>query len=145
MSKLSATSKIKLLMPVAYLLASLMLFVLTLMYTDIQTHHIIGIVVTLVAFALWITARVQLGNSFTIAPEAKHLVTTGFYSKLRHPVYYFSILALAGLSIFIWSPYVLLVLVALITLEMVRIREEEKVLTRAFGKEYEEYKKQTWF
>lgn len=77
-------------------------------------------------------------------PKAKYLVTTGLYSKLRHPVYYFSILALIGILIFSWNIYVLIAVIILIALEIIRMRKEEEVLTKKFGKKYKEYKQTTW-
>lgn len=46
----------------------------------------LGMGMAIVRFALWLTARIQLGKSFSIAAEAKALVTTGLYAKIRHPV-----------------------------------------------------------
>lgn len=93
---------------------------------------------------LWIVARTQLGYAFSLMPKAKYLVTTGLYSKLRHPVYYFSILALIGILIFSWNIYVLIAVIILIALEIIRMRKEEEVLTKKFGKKHKEYKQTTW-
>lgn len=93
---------------------------------------------------LWIVARTQLGYAFSLMPKAKYLVTTGLYSKLRHPVYYFSILALIGILIFSWNIYVLIAVIILIALEIIRMRKEEEVLIKKFGKKYKEYKQTTW-
>ena len=35
-------------------------------------------------------ARLQLGKSFAVNPQAKELVTHGLYSKIRNPMYLFS-------------------------------------------------------
>src|SRR5258708_27292042 len=43
-------------------------------------------------------AHVQLGNSFSIKPEAKKLVTHGLYSKIRNPVYFLACLFLPDYS-----------------------------------------------
>lgn len=52
-----------------------------------------------VGFALWMVAQVQLGKSFSVGTQAKTLVTTGLYSKFRHPIYLFGKLAFGGLFI----------------------------------------------
>jgi protein-S-isoprenylcysteine O-methyltransferase Ste14 len=52
-----------------------------------------------VGFALWLTARIQLGKSFSVRARARALVTTGLYSKFRHPIYLFGGVAYAGLLI----------------------------------------------
>jgi protein-S-isoprenylcysteine O-methyltransferase Ste14 len=66
-------------------------------------------------------------------------------SKVRNPIYLFSGLVLAGLSLFlsIWGP--LAVAVVLIPLQVRRARKEERVLAAAFGEKYQIYKRNTWF
>lgn len=134
----------KLIMPVLYATFAMVFFVLT-WPSVVNINHYIGVSATLVAFVLWIIARVQLGNAFSIGAKANYLVTSGLYSKLRHPVYYFSILAVMGIGIYIWQPLVLIPIVLLIALEIYRIHKEEKVLSDKFGKAYAEYKAKTWF
>ena len=48
-----------------------------------------GAVLALIAYGLVTTARIQLGDSFTVRPEAKELVTHGFYARVRNPMYIF--------------------------------------------------------
>lgn len=141
---MNRATKLKLIMPILYAVLATIFFVLT--WPDVvKPNHYIGVCITFIAFALWIVARVQLGNAFSIGAKARQLVTTGLYSKLRHPVYYFSILAVLGSGVYIWSPFVFIPIVLLIGLEMYRIRNEEHVLTLKFGKAYKEYKSTTWF
>lgn len=137
--------KIQLIMPIIYLLLSSVLFMLSWPRDEQQFYHYVGVILALVSFVLWIMARVQLGNAFSIIPKAKYIVKTGLYSKLRHPVYYFSITALVGIGMFVWHALMLIPIILLIFLEYIRIKQEEKVLIKEFGKEYEKYKKQTWF
>lgn len=144
MVQMSRATKLKLMPPILYLGLSVLLFIVT-WPTFAEVRHVIGASVTLFAFLLWITARVQLGNAFSLAPKASALVTTGIYRKLRHPVYYFSIMALGGLSIYIWKWPMCIALLVLIALELFRIRSEETVLTKRFGDVYLEYKNSTWF
>ena len=107
--------------------------------------QLVGVFMTVVAFGFWIVARIQLGNSFSIAPKATALVTNGLYSKFRHPVYYASVLAVVGLCLFSGSELMYGALVFLIVLELLRIRREEKLLQATFGQEYKRYKLSTWF
>lgn len=141
--RLSTSTKLKLLMPILYAAASSIYFTLT-WPPEPKAYHFIGTAVALVSFMLWIAARVQLGNAFSIAPKSKFLVKSGLYSKLRHPVYYFSITAVAGLVIFTWQLVWIIPLTALIILEVVRMRKEETLLSESFGGEYIPYKRQTW-
>jgi protein-S-isoprenylcysteine O-methyltransferase Ste14 len=55
-----------------------------------------GLAVAAVCTPFWIAARRQLGASFSVRPDARHLVTTGIYSKIRHPVYVFGTPAVMG-------------------------------------------------
>lgn len=95
--KLSTTTKLKLSMPLLYLAISLVFFFLS-WPKDPGAQQYIGILLTLFSFGFWITARIQLGNAFSLKPKANFLVKSGLYSKLRHPVYYFSILAVVGIE-----------------------------------------------
>jgi protein-S-isoprenylcysteine O-methyltransferase Ste14 len=107
--------------------------------------RIAGAIIAIPAFILWFIARVQLGKSFSITPQAKELVTHGLYSKIRNPVYFFGLLFIAGLFLYIGRPWLLLLFVLLIPLQLFRIKKEEKVLQEKFGETYLEYKKSTWF
>jgi protein-S-isoprenylcysteine O-methyltransferase Ste14 len=104
-----------------------------------------AVVVAAVAFPLWILARVQLGTAFSFRAKADHLVTTGLYSRIRHPVYLFgSIAGLASvLALQVW--WILGVALLLEPLTIVRAIREERVLASAFGDEYASYRTRTWF
>ncbi len=141
---MNSSTKIKLILPVLYTAFAVAFFVLTWPIAA-GINHYAGVLATLVAFTLWIIARVQLGNAFSIGAKASQLVTSGLYSKLRHPVYYFSILAVTGIGVYIWQPFVLVPIVLLVGLEAYRIRSEEKVLSDKFGDSYTDYKARTWF
>jgi protein-S-isoprenylcysteine O-methyltransferase Ste14 len=53
----------------------------------LDSYTIAGTAVMLPSYIFLIMARVQLGTSFAVSPQAKELVTRGLYSKIRHPVY----------------------------------------------------------
>lgn len=144
MTTMNSATRLKLLMPILYCLITNVLFNYLFSRSG-NANEIAGWVITDIGFALWLTARVQLGNAFSIAPKSKYLVKSGLYSKLRHPVYYFSILAVVGISIFLWNVFALLVVAALIALEIFRIQKEEALLQQTFGKEYTRYKQDSWF
>jgi protein-S-isoprenylcysteine O-methyltransferase Ste14 len=104
-----------------------------------------GIVFASIAFPLWIIARLPLGSAFSFRAEARHLVTSGLYSRVRHPVYLFSTLAALSvlLTLQIWP--LLALGVALSPISWLRMRREERVLAAAFGQQYERYREGTWF
>jgi protein-S-isoprenylcysteine O-methyltransferase Ste14 len=104
-----------------------------------------GLALAFGCLPLWVTARLQLGSSFSVTAQARKLVTTGLYSKLRNPIYFFGGLANLGvvIALQIWP---LIVLALLMTpMQIMRVRKEERVLAEAFGPAYAEYRKQTWF
>jgi protein-S-isoprenylcysteine O-methyltransferase Ste14 len=145
MKHLTRSTSLKLLIPILYAVLATIYFVLVLQQASTQLHHIFGIIIVTLAFVLWIIARIQLGNSFTIGAHAKQLVTVGLYGKLRHPVYYFSILAVLGIAIFTWNIYMTIPIVLLVVIQILRIRREERVLEKAFDKDYARHRQATWF
>jgi protein-S-isoprenylcysteine O-methyltransferase Ste14 len=108
-------------------------------------YWIAGIALAAIAFPLWVTARIQLGSAFSFRAEARRLVTTGLYSKIRHPVYFFGTAAAVGsfLALQVWLLFWAMVALGGVTL--LRIRKEDRVLHEAFGEEYDEYRRRTWF
>lgn len=141
--QLSKTTRLKLIVPLLYALLALIYFV-TFWPETLQWRHVLAVIITMLSFVLWIVARIQLGDSFTIAPKAKKLVKTGLYSKLRHPVYYFSISTVFGLYLFRHSLAFLAALILLTLLELYRRRLEEQKLLKVFGEEYKKYMESTW-
>lgn len=106
---------------------------------------IAGFVVMLLSGILLTIARLQLGNSFSITPQATALVTHGLYSKIRNPVYVFSAILLAGLALFLRQPVLLITLIILLPMQILRARKESEVLEAHFGDAYRQYKSSTWF
>lgn len=104
-----------------------------------------GAFVALVSFTLLMVARVQLGKSFAVTPQAKGLVTAGLYSRLRHPMYMFVDLTLMGVALAVGSWYPLLPLVILVPLQIMNAGRESRVLAEKFGAKYTAYRRATWF
>ncbi len=100
---------------------------------------------SVVCAVLWVVARLELGRSFSVGAQAHELVTTGLYRRIRNPIYVFGtaafLLVLLGLQGFpalvIWA--------VLVPVQVVRSRNEERVLGQAFGAEYAAYRASTWF
>jgi protein-S-isoprenylcysteine O-methyltransferase Ste14 len=90
-------------------------------------------------------ARYQLGRSFAINAEARHLVTHGIYSKIRNPIYLFGTVLIAGLVLLIHRPMLWLMVPAVIIMQTLRAHREARVLEAAFGDAYREYRRKTWF
>ena len=96
----------------------------------------VGYVLLPLGLILWGTAVIQLLTGFS---KGK-LVTTGAYGVVRNPIYSsvtFFILPAIALITLTWVYFVPAVF--LYAGVMIFIGEEEQQLTKAFGKEYEDY------
>ncbi len=96
----------------------------------------LGYLLLLLGVILWGTAIIQLLTGF---PKGK-LVTTGAYGVVRNPIYSsgtFFILPGVALMTLTWVYFVPSIF--LYVGVMIFIGTEEKQLTKAFGKEYENY------
>ena len=127
------------------LVACLVLLVLAVRFGPHNRFWYLGLLLSTLALPTWVVARRQLGDAFSAMPEARHLVTHGLYSRLRHPIYVFGCLAYFGslLALQVWP--LLLTWLALTPIEVVRARRESRVLAAAFGPEYAAYRSRTWF
>jgi protein-S-isoprenylcysteine O-methyltransferase Ste14 len=115
-----------------------------LMHWQWGARYITGMAIGVIGFVLWMVARHQLGASFSVTAQARALVTTGLYSKFRHPIYYFACVGYAGLFI-AWGRIIPLVcFLAFYSFQLRRIFKEESVLEQAFGDDYRRYKASTW-
>ncbi len=107
--------------------------------------RILGLLLMLAAAIALTVARVQLGNSFSLRPEARELVTRGIYSKISNPIYVFGVVLITGLLLFLEQPKWLLLLLIIIPVQVLRARAESRGLEERFGDAYRRYKSQTWF
>jgi len=116
-------------------------------YLSLEVMQIFAITFLLVALFLNTLAYKEFKNHAT--PHApfsrpKKLIISGVFSLSRNPVYL--ALAIAEFATaFIFNTFWLLLfcVVLLILLDIMVVRDEEKVLNEAFGVEYELYKRKT--
>jgi protein-S-isoprenylcysteine O-methyltransferase Ste14 len=108
--------------------------------------RLIGFPFAVVFLVLLTIARIQLGTNFSVTPQARELVTTGVYSRIRNPVYVFSTIAIAGFLLYMHFYIGVLVFLAIvIPMQWLRARAEARVLEAKFGDQYRAYRAQTWF
>ncbi|MGZ6316123.1 MAG: methyltransferase family protein [Anaerolineales bacterium] len=129
---------------ILFMLPSLIAAILVHMYlpriaalpASISFIRPVGYLLLLLGVMLWGTAIIQLLTGF---PKGK-LVTTGAYGVVRNPIYSsgtFFILPGVALMTLTWVYFVPSIF--LYVGVMIFIGTEEKQLTKAFGKEYENY------
>jgi protein-S-isoprenylcysteine O-methyltransferase Ste14 len=94
----------------------------------------------------WLTARLQIREFFAVTAQAQGLVTAGIYSKIRNPIYFFGVVFFAGMALYLTLPWwVLLVLLLIIFMQVLRARNEARVLEAKFGEAYRQYRSKTCF
>ena len=101
----------------------------------------IGLAIFIVGTILAVGALVQLRGVENI----DHLVTTGLFKKIRHPMYAGFILWLLGWSIYHSAPISFLIgLIGIVSVLWWRHLEERRLGVQ-FGSSYEQYRLTTWF
>jgi protein-S-isoprenylcysteine O-methyltransferase Ste14 len=121
------------------------LAILVVSQRDYRAHFWIGMGIAASGTFLWGLARVQLGSSFSVSPQARRLVTTGLYSKFRNPIYFFGGIAYLGLFVALGNWIALAIFLAFYSFQIERVKREAKLLEAAFGDDYRRYRARTWF
>jgi protein-S-isoprenylcysteine O-methyltransferase Ste14 len=130
---------------IPFVVLLLYLFVPGLREKPWTTLRVAGAIVALAGYILLITARLQLGNSFSVSPQAKELVTHGLYARIRNPIYVSVGVMWLGLIVALQLNWLFVPFVVLLILQLIRADREAKVLQEKFGQAYLSYRKQTWF
>jgi protein-S-isoprenylcysteine O-methyltransferase Ste14 len=107
--------------------------------------RVAGAILAVVGYILFVVARLQLGKSFSVTPQAKELVTLGLYSRIRNPIYVFVDVMWLGLTVALHLYWLFVPFLVLLVLHGVRGHREATVLQERFGQTYLDYRKQTWF
>ena len=115
--------------------------------SSFKFYYYAGMSTIILGMILRITAILSLRKRFTtnIAIQDDHsLKTDGLYKHLRHPSYTGSLISFLGLGIAFGNWLSLVTLIVPITgIFIYRIKLEEEMLLKHFGKEYEDYKKKS--
>jgi protein-S-isoprenylcysteine O-methyltransferase Ste14 len=107
--------------------------------------RIAGAVLAVVGYCMFVTARLQLGKSFAVTPQAKELVSLGLYSRIRNPIYVFVDVMIFGLIFALHLYWLFALFPLLVAMHVYRAHQEAKVLQGKFGQAYVDYRNQTWF
>ncbi len=106
-------------------------------------HIILAIVFLLPGAWLGITGVIEVGLKVAETHRAERVISTGVYSRVRHPQYLGSILAHVGASFLLSAYYSLLVTPVVILINYILCWKEERELVREFGEAYIEYQNRT--
>ena len=105
-----------------------------------QLRSVLAALLALLAVFILFRAFRDLGSALTPLPESKQgaeLVTTGIYSKIRHPIY--SALFILALAAYLWkvSSGVLIAALLLTALLVYKARYEDQILREKFPESIE--------
>ncbi len=108
--------------------------------------HLTGAILLICSIPYMVWVHRTLGQHYSYALETKteqKLITSGPYSRVRHPLY--SAHNLFNLGMVFLTAYSPLILFAIIGVPFTyaRMKSEEKMMIEKFGGEYEEYLKRT--
>ena len=92
-------------------------------------------------YVIWVLGR-AFSNILCIK-EGQTLTCTGIYSRVRHPAYTATLVAVAGIPFLFSSPVGLIPISLAVPAVLYRISGEERMLAEKFGDEYREYMKRT--
>jgi protein-S-isoprenylcysteine O-methyltransferase Ste14 len=98
------------------------------------------IIVVGAVLSAWVLA--WLGRSFSVTPQARHLVTAGPYSIVRHPLYVCEEVTVIGVMMLYFSPMAVVIVLTQWMFQLRRMHNEERVLGAAFP-EYDAYAART--
>lgn len=116
------------------------------LFPNDKTSQAIGLIIATFGFLLAKLAfrPISFSEFMGIKPEQKQsLIKVGIYARMRHPLYTALILGVIGFVIFSPTYTNLVHAICILVYLMIGIHFEEKRLIAHFGKEYEDYKKQT--
>jgi protein-S-isoprenylcysteine O-methyltransferase Ste14 len=92
-------------------------------------------------------SRAALGRMYSgeiTIQQSHHLITTGLYRYIRHPLYLGMTSSVLGLSFLFRSWIGLAVMIPILVGLLLRMKDEEAMLHKEFGREWETYCKQSW-
>ncbi len=106
----------------------------------------LGFILMFVGMGFNLMVRRELGKNWV--PLAKttdnqELITSGIYSRVRHPFYTSILILFLGVAIIAWNWYGLFFFIFFIVGLLIRIKKEESELILKFGEKYENYMEKT--
>ena len=116
-------------------------------FNDGSVARCLGVVLSALGFALVFWSGVALGRQYsadvTIQKE-HHLISSGVYRVIRHPRYLGIIALSIGISCVFRSWIGLIASLFFLAILSFRIRDEESMMLKEFGTQWEAYCKHSW-
>ncbi len=107
----------------------------------------VGFALFLAGASVRLAAARTLGRQFSglvTVQDGHRLVDTGIYSVIRHPMYLGLLLSMPGFALIFRSRLVILLAVISAVFVVLRMQQEEHLLRRHFGEEFDSYRRRTW-
>jgi len=104
-------------------------------------HFVLAIIFIMPGAWRGIKGVTEIGLKVSETHRPEKVITTGLYSRMRHPQYTGAILSHIGITFLLSSFYSLLVTPLVIVVNYTLCWKEEKELLREFGEEYRNYQK----
>lgn len=106
-------------------------------------QSVVGAVISVIGHVFALLSLYTLGRSFSIMAEARKLIMSGPYARVRHPLYLGEAIVSLGTLVIFFSLPALALFLTQISFQLCRVSNEEKVLEETFP-EYKDYRLQTW-
>jgi protein-S-isoprenylcysteine O-methyltransferase Ste14 len=103
------------------------------------SHLLLAFIFLLPGAWLGVKGVSEMGLKATETHRVESVISTGVYSRVRHPQYLGAIAAHIGASFLLSGYYSLLVTPLVIVINYILCWKEEKELIREFGEDYQEY------
>lgn len=111
--------------------------------TDRASLNLLSTACVLIGIIMMLVTIRHLGRAFSLVPQARSVVQTGPYRRIKHPLYLSEELVVLGVVLQHLSPVTLIVLVLHIGVQICRILYEEDLLRRTCP-EYSSYEASRW-
>jgi protein-S-isoprenylcysteine O-methyltransferase Ste14 len=106
----------------------------------------VAVALTALGLAFSVSARRHLGGNWSGAVVLKkdhHLIRSGPYRIVRHPIYSGLLLALIGTAILVGEWRALIAIALAFAAFVARVRAEDALMEEVFGAEYRDYRRHT--
>jgi protein-S-isoprenylcysteine O-methyltransferase Ste14 len=115
---------------------------ITIFNFSIPIFHLI-LAIPITVLGAWFAIQGVKATTLKVSEthRAEKVITTGIYSRIRHPQYFGGILAHIGITFLLSALFSLISTPLIVLYNYLTCWKEEKELIKEFGREYEDYRK----